>query len=243
MPGSVCFTRPVGLPGKRINSDCQNQFEMQTDSNPDNKDTESPDHSQRLFQEAFEDLAIEARGSKWEDIRTALLAAPDHNSRLLRLGFLVVATTVTIGVFVYRPFLDGLAGVGIATPTIVESETADIETISVQTIPKTKTPAPPPTATYTKVSAFASPTTTPTRVGVVVGCVLPAQLRVRAGPGTDTALMGGILVGDCYEFTLRAEPEDGTWVGFVFGEELGWVKAEYIEFDGQPEILELAGDD
>lgn len=117
-------------------------------------------------------------------------------------------------------------------------------------LPATRTPentARPrtPTASATvrvRATETPLPTPTPTPPDNLQACVTARSLRVRAGPGTDYALVGGLVAGNC--LAVDARSQDGAWVRFESGDwqgaGRGWVSAAHVEVQGDLFALPVA---
>jgi hypothetical protein len=72
---------------------------------------------------------------------------------------------------------------------------------------------------------------TPTEIKTVAAFVNVWSLRVRAGAGTDTSMIAGLIYED--RLSLMGRNADGSWVKFSHG----WVASEYLVLEG--DIREL----
>ena len=83
-------------------------------------------------------------------------------------------------------------------------------------------------------------TVTPTDVEA---CVTARSLRVRAGPGTEFAIVGGLASGDCV--LADAIDSSGEWLRVETtsgsGAPGGWISAEFVVLKGALESLGKAG--
>lgn len=113
-----------------------------------------------------------------------------------------------------------------------------VATATATAAPIRETPSATPFATISpKPTATATEVPLPTPTPFLVGCVNVGQLRIRSGPGTSSSLIGGIVFGDCIELIYQAEGENGPWAGFTFEGQIGWVSAEFLDFEGGVEEL------
>lgn len=90
----------------------------------------------------------------------------------------------------------------------------------------------------TNINAQATNTSrppSPTAV-VVEACVTADSLRVRSGPGTEFAMVGGISRGECY--IAEGRNSDSSWLQLLVpGLDGGWASAEYLSLDESPQQL------
>ncbi|NOZ29457.1 MAG: SH3 domain-containing protein [Chloroflexi bacterium] len=78
------------------------------------------------------------------------------------------------------------------------------------------------------------PVTTPPPTGLIAR-ITADVLNVRAGPGTNYAIVSKLRDGDQVQITGRNE--DGTWLQIIYDEATearGWIFAEYAEVNGDP---------
>jgi len=98
---------------------------------------------------------------------------------------------------------------------------------------QTELPAPtqtqPPTPTYTL-------TPVPTPKGLQ-GCVVPEQLNVRKGPGTQNGIVGKLNKGTCV--LLIAQNTDNKWFWEISDKYNGWVDGDYLSGNGNRSTLPL----
>lgn len=89
-------------------------------------------------------------------------------------------------------------------------------------------PIPTPTVTATRKPL---PTYTPKPI-TLNACVTDSTIRIRSGPGTDYAAIGGLVSGTC--ITITGRNQDSTWAYVVTNEKItGWVAAWLLTIDGQ----------
>ena len=214
---------------------------------PDLPDFESDDSNPvQRFQAAFDDLDDPHRPSEIAEIsriifrgfRVATKGTAvwfQHLSTQQKILFAAVLIATIFGILLFNFLLDFT----INPPLASQPEQAGA-TFTTTPVPIRETPSPSPSWTVSP-----SPTTTetsiplPTSTPFVSGCVNVSELRIRSGPSTNSSLVGGALFGDCIDFVYRFDGENGTWVGFNFDEQIGWVSAEFLNFKGGIEALEL----
>ncbi|MCP4166749.1 MAG: SH3 domain-containing protein [Chloroflexi bacterium] len=74
----------------------------------------------------------------------------------------------------------------------------------------------------------------------ITALVLPRRLNLRAGPGTDTRVIGSLSSGE--EVYLLGRTENSTWLEIATGQsEQGWVAARYLETSADIESLPITG--
>lgn len=101
------------------------------------------------------------------------------------------------------------------------------------TVPPPTVTVPPPTSTSTTTP---KPTMTTTPVHLQ-GCVEAHSLRVRAGPGTDHKMIGGLKAGECV--IVLGRNEDATWGKITAGDLKGWVSLDYLSLEGDIQAVAL----
>lgn len=91
-----------------------------------------------------------------------------------------------------------------------------------------------PTATITAAGASAGARALPTMpMGSLSARVTADVLNVRAGPGTNYAILGKLRRGD--QVQIRGRNEAGTWLQVIYSATVsgpGWISAEYAEVSG-----------
>ena len=99
-------------------------------------------------------------------------------------------------------------------------------------MPETATPAHIASPTPTRTGS-PTPPSSPTPPPMAV--VLYASVNVRAGPGTDHAIVGTLVEGD--RVAVLGRNAEGTWLRIQTQEGLlGWVSAELVRLNAAPEI-------
>lgn len=86
----------------------------------------------------------------------------------------------------------------------------------------TREPTDAPTLTASPTVILSSPTFTTTPTSVISGvkyCVDTASLNVRAGPGLDYPVVGGLSMDTCIYFDGRLEDLENKWVRISPGQE------------------------
>jgi hypothetical protein len=170
----------------------------------------------------------------------------------LQAGLLIFGLLVTFGVISnwinppeqVQPLPDAVAGAGrsseidISAGSDAQTPTHTSTGMPTQTMTPTATPLPINTATGTALpTATPLPTTTATALPDVVivadtvapaavasGAVAGGNANLRSGPGTDFAIVGGVVDGESLEIVGRNA--DGTWYQLANGH---WVAAFLVE--------------
>lgn len=103
----------------------------------------------------------------------------------------------------------------------------------------TATPTPTPTPAPPRRTATPWPTLpTPTKRPILyrAGCVIAGRMvRLRAGPGTEFEIIGGLPPGAC--FFAFGISEDAGWVLLSFEGQQGWTPVEHLSIEGGPAVL------
>lgn len=230
-----------------IKFDCRKIDEME-EKHEHPEDTESLKEIRARYGNSFSDLNTSSRKSEFHEILlairdislsliTRIQKIPKEKIKITAIIVLVLVVCLSSFLFLGKVIFPWIATVSELTskPNLVSD--LPTETLIADTKPPTVLPSLSPKI---YVTLTPSPTIIPivTQPISIEGCVKVSQLRVREGPGIDTGLLGGILFGDCYEFFLKSEQGDGTWLGFKFTNSTGWVKAEYIGYEGDLEALQ-----
>lgn len=111
-----------------------------------------------------------------------------------------------------------------------EVRLAALEATDTPTATNTPTPTPPPTATPT-----VTPTPTATSSSPTVS--ISRTMNVRAGPGTNYAVVGQATAGD--EYPISGRNPAGGWWQIIFGGQYAWVYAPLVTATN-PEFVQVA---
>jgi len=207
---------------------------------------------QAVYGNIFNDLNMSCRNSEFHEI---LLAIQDiflslnkqiqkiHRKKVKKSIIIVLVIMFCMSSFLLfgQVFYRWTANIS----KLLSMSNLVVELATETLIPDLNTPTLLPsiqTTIYATLKPLLTITPSPTQTISIEGCVNVSQLRVRKEPGKNSALLGGILYGDCYEFFLKSEQSDGTWLGFKFANSTGWVKADYIDCEGDLESLQEFGD-
>ena len=98
----------------------------------------------------------------------------------------------------------------------------------------TATPTPAPTDTPTP-TATSTPTPTATSTSPTVS--INRTMNVRAGPGTNYAVIGQATAGS--EYTISGKNPAGGWWQIIYGGQYGWVYAPLVTATN-PELVQVA---
>ncbi len=96
----------------------------------------------------------------------------------------------------------------------------------------TATPTPAPTDTPTPMA-----TSTPTATSTSPTALINRTMNVRAGPGTNYAVIGQATAGS--EYTISGKNPAGGWWQIIYGGQYGWIYAQLVTATN-PELVQLA---
>ena len=83
------------------------------------------------------------------------------------------------------------------------------------------------TATTTVAEAVtATPTATTEPVTGQAQVTVQGEMNVRAGPSTDSPVVGAAGLGE--EFAITGKSEDGNWWQIEIDDQVGWIYAPYV---------------
>lgn len=208
-----------------------------------NGDPPSPEYSLALYERSFQDLNEQGQ-SEFSEIAVILrVSLKDILRRFSNPKTLGVMTVLVIlGIF-YASNISQVTDNGSKPPPTSTAEITPLlkssgdstlnygkAAMTTSIPPATSLPTPETTRNTSLIPR--TPDSHSTTSGIT-GCVNVSQLRIRAGPGTDTSLADGATYGDCFEFIYRSEQNDGFWLGFNHKGELAWVKAQFIDLQGE----------
>ena len=98
----------------------------------------------------------------------------------------------------------------------------------------TATPTPAPTETPTPTG---TPTPAPTATSTSPTAAINRTMNVRAGPGTNYAVIGQAAAGS--EYTISGKNPAGGWWQIIYGGQYGWVYAPLVSATN-PEFVQVA---
>ena len=189
--------------------------------------TEEDSDSQEKFAASFSDIDAEHRGDEFYELVSDLKK------------FLISALK-SISKRINRKMVQWLSGIGLLFVFFVffflSGESNSGESILVSTQTSTPTKSSTPTLTVTP-----SPSITPSLATKVIGCVTSFQLSVRAGPGIEYALAGGLVKDQCIQ--LHAVSIDLAWAYIEEPDCKGWISIKYLIIDGYLSVLPTIGND